>query len=72
MQERRFVVYSAIVGYCLLNPTYGWVITAIVFPLQQSNAVFAFTHLIALAVGLVVLRPVVRKIVRGTLTISFC
>jgi len=43
--SRKLLMWPLIVGYCLLNPTYGWVSGALINPIEKANFGFAFTHL---------------------------
>lgn len=63
------VVYSLVAGYCLLNPTLGWVNSVIVSPYEKSNIINAINHLVALALGLAILGYVVKRLDRKDLLI---
>jgi len=53
--SRKLLMWSLIVGYCLLNPTYGWVSEAVINPIEKANFGLAFTHLFSLLVACLVI-----------------
>jgi len=55
LRNKWILVYSLIVGYCLLTPTYGWIAQAIINPIEPSNLGLARSHSTAFVTGLLTL-----------------
>jgi len=61
--DRSILIYSLVAGYCLLDPTYGWISGSLTKPLEPSNFGFAFSRLFQLVVSYLTLRFALGKVI---------